>query len=161
LFVALSRSYGEASKNDEPIANAKVLIIDGEYPTRKTLRALLLALGCSRIHEACNGENGLEAIRTLAPDVVLLDWNLAGMGGATLLRKLRAASLPHASVPIIVLIRREERVLDAMRLGVHEFLLKPISSGALKARLLSVLAHSRVAPKQHQQPQSSPRKLAG
>jgi PleD family two-component response regulator len=51
------------------IGRAKVLIVDDEYHTRKTIRALLLAMGCTRIHEAGDGVGGLDAIRAFSPDV--------------------------------------------------------------------------------------------
>ena len=157
--MAFSQSCGGTATGDGPIAHAKILIIEGEYHTRKTLRALLLSLDCSKIHEASDGESGLEAIHGLAPDLVLLDWELPGMGGATFVRRLRAV---HASVPIIMLLGREERsrVLEAVRLGVHEFLLKPIAGGALKTRLLSVLGNSLATSRRDRQPPSHPRKLA-
>jgi DNA-binding response OmpR family regulator len=119
-------------------------------------------LGCSRIHEATDGESGLEAIHTLAPDLVLLDWELPGMGGACFVRRLRGAGLPGKSVPVIILVGREERsrVLEAVRLGVHEFLLKPVSSGALEARLLSILSRSPAIPEGDRRSAPTPRKLA-
>lgn len=160
--MAFSQSCGGTATGDGPIAHAKILIIEGEYHTRKTLRALLLSLDCSKIHEASDGESGLEAIHALAPDLVLLDWELPGMGGATFVRRLRAVGFPHASVPIIMLVGREERsrVLEAVRLGVHEFLLKPIAGSALKTRLLSVLGNSLATSRRDRQPPSHPRKLA-
>jgi two-component system chemotaxis response regulator CheY len=162
LLVAVLQSSGEPKKNEGLIADAKVLIVDGDYPTRKTLRTLLLALGCSRIHEASDGESGLEAVRSLLPDLVLLDWDLRGMDGATFVRTLRLGGSSHAGVPIVTLVRRQERgrVLEAVRLGVHEFLLKPVSSGALKARLLSALDRSSAARKWDKRPQPQVRKLA-
>lgn len=160
--MASSQSCGGTPKDGGPIAQAKVLIVDGEYHTRRTLRGLLLALGCSRIHEATDGESGLEAIHTLAPDLVLLDWELPGMGGACFVRRLRGAGLPGKSVPVIILVGREERsrVLEAVRLGVHEFLLKPVSSGALEARLLSILSRSPAIPEGDRRSAPTPRKLA-
>jgi DNA-binding response OmpR family regulator len=49
------------------------------------------------------------------------------------------------NVPIIMLTGHGERsrVVEAVRLGVHEFLLKPVSGNALRARLLSVIAKPR------------------
>jgi CheY-like chemotaxis protein len=162
LLVAFSQSCGGIQKESGPIASAKVLIVDGEYPTRKTLRGLLLALGCSRIHEASDGEKGLEAIRALLPDLVLLDWDLPGMGGAAFVRRLCSRGSPHAGVPIVTLVRREERgrVLEAVRLGVHEFLLKPVSSSALKSRLMSALGKTSATAKREERPHSNLRKLA-
>jgi two-component system, chemotaxis family, chemotaxis protein CheY len=129
--------------DDDLIARSKVLIIDDEYHARKTLRALLRALGGTRIHEATDGSSGLEAVRAMHPDVVLLDWDIPDMGGAEFVRHLRSDGAPaHSGVPVIMLTGHGERtrVLDAMRHGVHEFLLKPVSRAALKARIHSALA---------------------
>src|SRR5271165_4685887 len=126
------------------LARTKILVVDDEYHTRKTIRALLLAMGCTRVHEASDGGNGLEAIRAVQPDVVLLDWEMPGIDGAEFVRRLRSdGPCAHSNAPIIMLTghRERSRVLEAVRHGVHEFLLKPVSRGALKARILSVLAH--------------------
>ena len=130
------------------IASAKILMVDDEHHARKTIHALLLAMGCSRILEARDGESGLDAIRTFAPDVVLLDWEAPGVGGAEVVKRLRAGyPHPQCNVPIVMLTGHANHslVLDAVRSGVHEFLLKPVSRSALNARLLSVLAkHERL-----------------
>jgi len=139
------------------IGRAKVLIVDDEYHTRKTIRALLLVMGCTRIHETGDGVGGLDAIRTFSPDVVLLDWDMPGMDGAEFVKRLRIeCAHPHCKVAIIMLTGHGERsrVLEAVRSGVHEFLLKPVSRAALKARLLSVLGRG------DRQQQSAPRQLA-
>jgi CheY-like chemotaxis protein len=129
-----------------PISSAKVLIVDHEYSTRRLLRSLLAAAGAANIHDVADGESGLEAIRQLAPDVILLDWDLPGMSGAEFTRRVRAPG--HSSdpnVPIILLTGHSNRscVIEAVRLGIHEFLLKPVSSSALLTRIGSALARQR------------------
>jgi CheY-like chemotaxis protein len=128
------------------LAEVKVLIVDDEHYTRKVIRTLLLSIGCTKIHEANDGAAGLEAIAAYAPDLVLLDWEMPGMDGAEFVRRVRSPSnFPYPNVPIIMLTGHGERsrVLEAVRLGVHEFLLKPVSSGALQTRILSVLTKPR------------------
>ena len=125
----------------------KVLIVDDEHYTRKVIRTLLLAIGCTKIYEANDGQAGLDAIADIAPDVVQLDWEMPGMDGAEFVRRVRSpVSFPYPNVPLIMLSGHGERsrVMEAVRLGVHEFLLKPVSSGALRARIVSVLAKPRV-----------------
>jgi len=141
----------------------KVLIVDDEYYTRKVIRTLLLAMGCTKIHEASDGASGLEEVRAIAPDVVLLDWEMPGIDGAEFVRLVRSPNtfpLPH--VPIIMLTAHGERsrVLEAVRLGVHEFLLKPVSSNALQARIVSVLTKPRAMVRRGNYYGPEPRKIA-
>jgi DNA-binding response OmpR family regulator len=110
------------------------------------MRTLLLAAGVTDVHDAADGENGLLAAGTLDPDVVILDWQMPGMDGPEFVRRLRAPDQPALpTVPIIMLTSHggQSRVIEAMRLGVHEFLLKPVSEQALRERLVSVLVHPR------------------
>lgn len=124
----------------------KVLVVDDEPYSRKVIRTLLLAIGVTNFYEASDGNSGLEGIRTICPDVVLLDWEMPGMSGAEFMREVRSpATFPLPNVPVVMLTGHGERsrVIEAVRLGVHEFLLKPVSSNALQGRLLSVLTKPR------------------
>jgi CheY-like chemotaxis protein len=148
---------------DALIKPAKVLIVDDEYYTRKVIRTLLMAVGVVHIHDAVDGPSGLDAIKSIAPDVVLLDWEMPGMDGAEFTRRVRQPStFPYPNVPIIMLTGHGERsrVLEAMRLGVHEFLLKPVSSSALLARIVSVLSKPRAMVRRGDYYGPEPRKLS-
>jgi YesN/AraC family two-component response regulator len=121
----------------------KVLIVDDEYYSRKVIRALLAAIGVENIFEAENGPGGLEALRTVAPDVVLVDWEMPGLDGAGFVKAVRSpGNFPMPNIPIIMLTGHAERwrVVEAVRLGVNEYLLKPVSSQTLLDRLVSTLA---------------------
>jgi len=131
---------------EELVKPAKVLIVDDEFYTRKAIRTLLTLVGIGNVHDAADGESGLEAIAALAPDVVLLDWEMPGIDGAEFTRRVRSPkSFPYPDVPIIMLTAHSERsrVLEAIRLGVHDFLLKPVSSKALFNRIEAVLSRPR------------------
>jgi two-component system, chemotaxis family, chemotaxis protein CheY len=128
------------------IRSAKILIVDDEFTMRKVVRTQLLAMGVTDVHDAPDGLSALSAVRALDPDVVLLDWQMPGMNGPDFVRLVRSpGAFPYPNVPIIMLTGHGEhsRVVEAMRLGVHEFLVKPVSGKALHERLLSVLVHPR------------------
>jgi two-component system chemotaxis response regulator CheY len=128
------------------IRPAKVLIVDDEFYMRKVMRTLLLSIGVTDVHDAADGAGGLVAIGALDPDVVILDWQMAGMDGPEFVRQVRSPDkFPFPNVPIVMLTEHGEhsRVVEAMRLGVHEFLLKPVSAKALHERLISVLPNPR------------------
>ena len=142
------------------IDRIKVLVVDDEYTTRKVIHALLLAMGCTKIFEARDGESGLAAVRAVRPDLVLLECDMPGIDGAEFVRRLRAEPTLFASPAGIIMMAahsKHSRVLEAVRLGIHEFLLKPVSSGALRARMLAALSKSSALAKSDR---SEPRKLA-
>ncbi len=144
-------------------ATAKVLIVDDEAYMRKVIRTLLISVGIRNVTEAPNGLDGLDAIRTNAPDVVILDWEMPAMDGAAFTRMVRSPeTFPHPAVPIIMLTGHGERrrVLEAIECGVHEFLLKPVSSKALQDRLYTVLAAPRPMVRRGNYYGPEPRKVA-
>jgi CheY-like chemotaxis protein len=131
---------------DALVRSAKVLVVDDEFYSRKVIRTLLMAIGVNDVNDASDCRSGLDAIRTLAPNVVILDWEMPGMTGADFVRHVRnPATFPYPDVPIIMLTGHSERsrVLEAIRLGAHEYLVKPVSSAALQARIVSVLTQPR------------------
>jgi two-component system chemotaxis response regulator CheY len=132
------------------IRSAKVLIVDDEFYMRKIIRTLLLSVGVTDVHDAGDGAGGLAAVGALEPDVVILDGQMAGMNGSEFVRRVRSPdTFPFPNVPIIMLTGHGEHssVVELMRLGVHEFLVKPVSRKALHERLASVLLNPRPAVK--------------
>jgi DNA-binding response OmpR family regulator len=127
-------------------AAAKVLLVDDEYYMRKVVRTLLMSIGVSKVFEAEDGIAGLEQIRREPPDIVIVDWQMPGLDGPGFVRLVRSPkTFPYPDVPIIMLTGHGERsrVIEAVQIGVNEFLLKPVSAKALEERLVAVLANPR------------------
>jgi CheY-like chemotaxis protein len=127
-------------------ASARILLVDDEQYMRKVVRTMLLGIGVRHISEAHDGPSGLEMIRNEAPDVVILDWEMPGLNGASFMRMVRSPeTFPFPDVPVIMLTGHGEkaRVVEAVCLGVNEFLLKPVSTKSLRDRLASVLCSPR------------------
>jgi CheY-like chemotaxis protein len=151
---------GEISRQLDAL---KVLVVDDEPTMRKVTRSLLQAIGVKTIYEAIDGNSGLEAIRALAPDVVILDWEMPSPNGAQFVRQVRSpGDFPFPDVPIIMLTAYGERsrVLEAVQCGVNEYLLKPVSSKALLARLAAILTKPRRMVKKGDYYGPEPRKIS-
>ncbi len=128
------------------LAATKVLVVDDELYMRKVVRTLLMGVGIRTVYDAPDGPSGLDMIRNVAPDVVIVDWQMPGLDGAGFVRMVRSpATFPYPNVPIIMLTGHGERkrVIEAIQIGVNEFLLKPVSSKALQTRVVSVLTKPR------------------
>jgi two-component system, chemotaxis family, chemotaxis protein CheY len=151
------------SQFDRRLETLKVLIVDDEPTMRKVTRSLLQAIGVKSIFEAHSGRHGLETICVRGPDVVILDWEMPTPNGPDFMRQVRSpGTFPLPDVPVIMLTGHGERsrVVEAVRLGVNEFLLKPVSSTALRARLISILAHPRRMVRQGDYYGPEPRKIS-
>ena len=123
-----------------------VLIADSNAYTRRLTRMMLTNLGVKAIYESSEGVAALDAIRTINPDVMILDWDMAVLDGREVMRIVRSPGMfPKPNLPIIMLSDRalRSRVTTAIRLGVHEFLVKPISPKTLQQRLLSIMLNPR------------------
>jgi DNA-binding response OmpR family regulator len=141
MSVALSKSDVEALIHD-----LNVLVVDDNQYMRKIVRNLLTNIGVRKVFEASDGIAGLDAIRAVSPDVVVLDWELPLLNGAELVRIVRSPGVfPMADIPIIMLSSHGERwrVVEAIRIGVNEYLRKPVSAQALLDRLIAILAKPR------------------
>ena len=85
----------------ELVQSTRVLIVDDDYYMRKMIRSLLQANGIRTHYDAADGVSGLEAIITLSPDVVILDWDLPDINGAEFMRIVRSPlTFPVPAVPV-------------------------------------------------------------
>jgi len=131
---------------DKVIRGLNVLVADKNHFMRRLTRTMLMNLGAKSVIEAADGLAALEAIRTCDPDVMFLEWDLPVLDGMEVIRIVRSPGVfPRPNLPIIMLTARSSRrcVVQALRAGVHEFLLKPTSPKALRDRLTSILLNPR------------------
>ena len=128
------------------IQQLSVLVVDDSAFSRSIVRSLLTNIGVKKIVEAADGIAALELIREVLPDVVILDWEMPLLNGPELVRIVRSPGVfPMPDIPIIMLTSHGERwrIVEAIKLGVNEFLCKPVSAKALLDRLISILLKPR------------------
>ena len=123
--------------------DVRALIIEDEKNLADLLRGYLEREGFE-VHEALDGEAGLEVARRVEPDVVVLDWMLPKLDGMEVLRELRRFSEAY----VIMLTARAEDVdkIVGLSAGADDYLTKPFSPGELVARVRAMLRRPRGAP---------------
>jgi two-component system cell cycle response regulator len=121
-----------------------VLVAETSEQTRAELLRSLGELGY-RVAGAGDGEQALELVAREAPDVVLLDHELAGLDGMTVLDRLRGIEA-LAAVPVIMLTRSNdpELMIEALRRGANDYLRRPLDLGELEARVMAALRVKRL-----------------
>lgn len=152
----------EARHVEFRIQQLRVLVVDDNAFARKIVRSLLTNIGVKKVYEAADGIAGLEQIRAVAPDVIVLDWEMPLLNGPELVRIVRSPGVfPMPDIPIIMLTAHGDRsrIVEAIRIGVNEFLCKPVSAKVLNDRLISILAKPRASVQLGDYYGPEPRKL--
>ena len=124
----------------------RVLVVDDDHYMRKVVRTMLTAIGVKTVYEASDGASGLDAIRENDPDLVIVDWEMPMIDGAQFVRMVRSpGEFPMPDVPIIMLSGHGDRwrVVEAARIGAHEYLLKPVSTKSLLDRIVAIIGRPR------------------
>lgn len=126
----------------------KVLIIDDEVFIREGMKQIIpwKELGCEFIGEAQNGEEGVEKIIKLMPDIVISDIRMPKKSGLEMIDEIKSI---NKDMQIIILtgFREFEYAQQAIRLGVLRFLLKPSKIEEIKEAITSAVVNLDKLPK--------------
>ncbi len=101
----------------------RVLLVDDHDLFRTGLRTLLEEQGIEIVGEAANGEDAVTLVEEHAPDVVLMDLEMPGMGGVDATREI-AAVAPLTRVVVLTISDEDADVLNAVVAGACGYLLK-------------------------------------
>jgi len=114
--------------------SAKVLVADDSGTMRKIVIRSLNAVGITDVVEAGDGVEAIKAFEENTFNLVLTDWNMPNKTGLEVIEAIRGQG---STVPIIMITTESEkrRVLDAIRAGVSDYLVKPFQAEMLREKL--------------------------
>ena len=113
----------------------RALIVDDEPLARRRLSRLLTGEGgVDVVGEAAEGQEALDAIRSLRPDVVFLDVQMPGLTGTEVVRALAGEEAPY----LIFVTAFDSYGVEAFDLGAVDYLLKPFDADRLRRALARV-----------------------
>ena len=117
---------------------ARILVVDDAEFLRVRITKMLVGNG----HEVIEAENGARAVSTYQtnrPDAVLMDITMPEMDGLAALKAIRAGD-PTARVVMLTALGQESVVLEAIKAGARDFIVKPFDAERVLASLRRVLA---------------------
>jgi DNA-binding response OmpR family regulator len=119
-----------------------VVVVDDERPLVDLVSRYLRREGYE-VHAAYDGEQALEVIGRVAPDVIVLDLMLPGVDGLEVARRVRERADPY----IVMLTARTDEVdrIVGLRVGADDYVTKPFSPNELVARIQAMLRRPRPA----------------
>ncbi|NLI29345.1 MAG: response regulator [Nitrospiraceae bacterium] len=114
----------------------KVLVVD-DFPTmRRIVKNLLKQLGFENIDEADDGINALAKLKNGGFGLVVSDWNMPNMEGIDLLRAVRQEpSVKDIPFLMVTAEAEKEKVIEAIKAGVDNYIVKPFTAEVLKEKL--------------------------
>jgi phosphate regulon transcriptional regulator PhoB len=124
----------------------EVLVVDDE-PDIRNLVVLHLARDGFRCRTAANGPEALRAVKSGAPDLIVLDLMLPDMDGLEVCRRLRSDPA-SAAIPIVMLTAKTDEVdrVVGLEIGADDYVVKPFSPKELVARVRAVLRRATRPP---------------
>ena len=121
---------------------ANILLVDDEPGMLRYIRTLL-EVDEHKVETASTGEEALERVQKgLQPDLVLLDVLMPGIDGLQTLEQLRQMQ-PSVKVVMLSCVNDTRKVVQAMRLGAHDYLTKPFQKAELDAVIQQCLGMSQ------------------
>lgn len=124
----------------------KILIVDDNAPSRTLARAILGAVWNVEARECGDGSAAVQELATWRPDLILVDFEMRPMDGATFTRLLRAGGTgADQRTPVVMMTGHADRahVLKAREAGVDGIIVKPLTIGSMLERIQATLARPR------------------
>jgi len=118
-------------------SQAEILVVDDDAMSRRVLAQLLSAAGYN-CRVSNDGSEALEAIHVRPPSLLLLDFDMPGLNGAEVLRRLRSdEDATVAQIPAIMLTAHgsEQSEVSCLQAGANDFVTKPVNASVLRARI--------------------------
>ncbi len=117
---------------------ARILLVDDAAFMRKVIKDTLSKAGYTDLHEAVDGADAVEKYNSLKPDLVLMDITMPNMDGLEALKAIRAADA-GANVVMCSAMGQETMVIDAIRSGAKDFIVKPFKGERVLKTVTSIV----------------------
>ncbi len=122
----------------------KVLLVDDSRTMRNIQKGILTQLGYTEIEEAADGLDALSRVGAFGPELLLVDWNMPNMDGITFVKQYRAKG---GKSPVLMVTTEAEksRVVEAIKAGVNNYVVKPFTPDGLAERIRETLERCKAA----------------
>ncbi|MGL5648680.1 MAG: response regulator [Clostridium sp.] len=117
---------------------AKVLIVDDAAFMRMMIRNILEKNGFEVVGEAASGQAAIDMYTEKLPDIVTMDITMPEMDGIEALKKIKEIS-PEAKVIMCSALGQQSRVMDAIKAGAKDFIIKPFQADRVLEAVKKVL----------------------
>ena len=120
--------------------NIRIMVVDDFATMRKIIKNILNQLGFRDIIEADDGSTALEILKKERVDLIISDWNMPKIPGIELLRAVKSnENLKDIKFIMVTAEAQKENVIEAIKSGVNQYIVKPFTPEILKEKLEKIL----------------------
>lgn len=116
----------------------KILLVDDAAFMRKMVKDTLSKSGYTDLYEAVDGADAVEKFTEIGPDLVIMDITMPNMDGLQALKEIRSRD-GNANVVMCSAMGQESMVMDAVRSGAKDFIVKPFKPDRVLKTVNSIL----------------------
>jgi two-component system response regulator DctR len=139
----VAKTFVQSAQVAVPLGGWRVMIVEDNLAVAALHKRLVDSIPSFRtVHVAWNGHEAFTALKTLEPDLVILDLTMPGGDGLPFLRQVRGEEIP-VDVIVVTASRGGATVREAMHLGVLDYLVKPFSPQRLRQALSAFALRNR------------------
>lgn len=121
----------------------RFLIVDDSSTMRRIIINTLNKLGHQDFVEASNGREGIDRLGSSngAIDMIITDWNMPEMNGIDFIKAVRSTN-GSKDVPVLMVTTNaaKDDIVEALRAGVNNYVVKPFTAETIKEKIDAVLA---------------------
>jgi two-component system chemotaxis response regulator CheY len=123
------------------VSELKILAVDDSPTMRRIIINTLKRAGFDDVIEASDGKDALAKMKIEKPNFVITDWNMPEMDGLTFITTLRGMD-EYKNLPVLMVTTRsvKEDIVEAMKAGVNNYIVKPFTPDTLKAKIDQMVA---------------------
>ena len=116
----------------------RILLVDDAQFMREMIKKILTDKGYTDVHQAVDGADGVAKFNELSPDLVLMDITMPNMDGLEALKTIKSQ---HSDATIVMCsaMGQEAMVMDAIRSGAKDFIVKPFKPDRVLKTVMSIL----------------------
>ena len=117
-----------------------VCVVEDEKVSRKMTIELLKKMGITKIVASTNGETALQKLRLQKADLIISDWHMPIMDGLEFYKAVKK-EVSFQNIPFLMVTMEDskERVVEALKLGIRDYIVKPLSSKSFEGKVKSLL----------------------
>lgn len=124
----------------------KFLVVDDQSTMRSLLKGMLTKMGFTDVEEADDGEVGLNKVQREKYDLVISDIHMTKMSGLEFLKETRrTTTIKDTRFLLVTTESSKSAVLEAIKLKVNGYIIKPFTFDALQAKLKSLGIEAKAA----------------